>query len=327
MKRPKRRSDEKLLRAVHPNAGLEARYRRALVALVKEMCDSVEWWVTAAYRKAKPIVAEQMAQDDAPPVVTTKFVGGSRPWEATIDGEALRTSAGAALRFATEENARNAARRLIGELLPADELTAVMKDLADDWLARFDVSSNRLAKYFATSAAKRTDDALKNALRAGGFLVNFQASAAVLDITRAAITENVALIRSIPQQYFKNIEGMVMRSVQRGGELSTLTNDLQKQFGVTRRRAVLIARDQNRKATAVIQEARRREIGIKEAIWMHSGAGKEPRPTHVAMNGKKYKVNEGMYDPAEGRNVFPGSLINCRCTSRAVIPTFFPKDE
>ena len=55
---------------------------------------------------------------------------------------------------------------------------------------------------------------------------------------------------------------------------------------------------------------------------MHSHAGKKPRPSHVRMNGKTYDVKQGMWDSAEGRYVFPGELINCRCTSRSVIPGF-----
>ena len=65
--------------------------------------------------------------------------------------------------------------------------------------------------------------------------------------------------------------------------------------------AVIIARDQNNKATASMTRARQNELGITEAIWVHSGAGKHPRPTHVAMNGAKYDVKKGMWDPAVKR--------------------------
>jgi hypothetical protein len=76
-----------------------------------------------------------------------------------------------------------------------------------------------------------------------------------------------------------NIEGLVMRSVQTGRDLGQLMKDLQEQFGVTRRRAAFVARDQNNKATASMTRARQHEPGITQAIWVHSGAGKHPRPT------------------------------------------------
>jgi hypothetical protein len=40
------------------------------------------------------------------------------------------------------------------------------------------------------------------------------------------------------------------------------------------------------------------------------------------MNGKKYDVNKGMWDPAVNRYIFPGEEINCRCSSRSIIPGF-----
>jgi uncharacterized protein with gpF-like domain len=83
-------------------------------------------------------------------------------------------------------------------------------------------------------------------------------------------------------------------------------------------RAVLIARDQSNKANGVVIRARRLELGISEAIWMHSHAGKVPRPDHVAANGRRFKVAEGCL--ISGEYIQPGELINCRCTSRAVLP-------
>ncbi|KYF05143.1 phage head morphogenesis protein, partial [Salmonella enterica subsp. enterica serovar Typhimurium] len=76
------------------------------------------------------------------------------------------------------------------------------------------------------------------------------------------ITENVNLIRSIPQQHLTQVETLVMQSVGRGRDLKTLTDELEKRYGITRRRAALIARDQNNKATSVMQSARQRSVGI-----------------------------------------------------------------
>jgi SPP1 gp7 family putative phage head morphogenesis protein len=142
------------------------------------------------------------------------------------------------------------------------------------------------------------------------------------DIMQATIGQQVSLIKSIPSQYFTSIEGLMMRSVQTGQDLEQMTKDLQEQFGVTRRRAAFIARDQNNKATASMTRARQDELGSTQAIWVHSGAGKHPRPTHVDMNGTKYDVKKGMWDPAVKRWIFPGEEINCHCFSRSVISGF-----
>ena len=106
----------------------------------------------------------------------------------------------------------------------------------------------------------------------------------------------------------------------RGGDLATLSKSLHQNYGVSYRRAALIARTENAKAKGLMEATRRQELGISEAIWQHSHAGKVPRPTHVAMNEKRYTISKGMYDSNEGKFVFPGELIACRCTSRAIIP-------
>jgi len=206
------------------------------------------------------------------------------------------------------------------DALPASELQKEMRRLRQRWKRKVDASAPELAKWFAESVDTRSTAALKKILRDGGFTVQFAMTRAQRDIIKATINANVSLIKSIPEKYLGQVEGMVMRSVQRGGDLATLTKDIRRQYGVTQRRAELIARDQNIKATSAMNKARRVELGLFEAIWMHSHAGKKPRPTHVAMNGKKFDIRKGMYDSHEKRYVQPGELINCRCKSKPVIP-------
>jgi hypothetical protein len=75
-------------------------------------------------------------------------------------------------------------------------------------------------------------------------------------------------------------------------------------------------------ATGALLRVRELEIGLDEAVWLHSHAGREPRPTHLANHGNRYKIAEGWYDPAEKRFIIPGELISCRCTHRVVVPGF-----
>lgn len=201
----------------------------------------------------------------------------------------------------------------------AQKLRELMRSLADRWQSRFDEVGPEMAEWFAKSASARSDKQLQALLRKGGWSVRPRYSKAQRDILAATVAENVSLIRSIPQSYMTQIESAVMRSVQTGRDLSQLTRDIEKQTGVTRRRAAAIARDQNNKTNASLQRARQMELGIKEAIWMHSGAGKHPRPTHVRNNNKRYDIAKGWWDPAVKAYIHPGMLINCRCVSRPVI--------
>ena len=201
---------------------------------------------------------------------------------------------------------------------PAVFMRDAMKKLAKRWTKSFDNIAQKLSDRFAGDAMKNSDVSLHNALDTAGFTVEFTMTAPMNNALQATITENVGLIRSIPEKYFSEVEGLVMRSVARGRDLSYLTDELQRRYGITRRRAALIARDQNNKATSVMQAARQKSLGITQGIWRHSHAGKEPRPSHVKADGKKFDIDKGMY--LDGKWVMPGEEINCRCTWSPVIP-------
>jgi SPP1 gp7 family putative phage head morphogenesis protein len=209
---------------------------------------------------------------------------------------------------------------MAADALPAEGIRRTLRELRTRWEDRFEEIAPKLARYFSVAAGARSDASLKSLLAKGGMTVKFTPSRAVNDVLAANIAENVSLIRSIPERHLTQIEGMVMRSVQTGRDLASLTRDLQSTFGVTKKRAAFIARDQNNKATATITRVRQQELGVTKAIWLHSGGGRHPRPTHVAKSGKEYDITTGWYDPAEQEWLWPGTAINCRCVSKVVLP-------
>jgi len=349
MKRPV----EKVLRPVHPNAGIEAEYRQRIDAMIDAMSDDYERRIRATYRRNTP----EIAQDAKPKRVTaieTQLGGPDKWWHAYVDGVMLRKKNGVGRSFRSQEAAELAGLRTAGpdavlteglkmadwerlkttpfEFLqnarpiptPATALNDSLGDLGAKWTARFDEAAPKLARWFAQSSSRQSQAVLKKILRDAGVSVKFQLTPTVRDIFDATVAENVGLIKSIASQYHTEVQGMVMRSVTSGRDLASLTDDLEKRFRITRNRAKFIALDQNNKATAVITRARQKEVGIEEAIWLHSHGGKEPRKTHLANSGKRYKVSEGWYDPDPRvrRHIFPGELINCRCVSRPIVKGF-----
>lgn len=200
------------------------------------------------------------------------------------------------------------------------EIQRRLEKWSKKWVDRFDKLSLDLSEQFAKKAFRSTEISMQAALKRAGFTVEFKPTRASLEAYRVVAAENVGLIKSIPERYLTDVQTQVWESVKTGADLSTLSKDLQQSYGVTKRRAALIARDQNNKAKAIIENTRRQQLGIRQAIWQHSKAGKTPRPTHVAMNGKVFDLDKGMYDSAVGKYVWPGTEINCRCTSRAIIP-------
>lgn len=210
---------------------------------------------------------------------------------------------------------------IVMDASPSAVLQQVMKRLSAYWRKRFAEAAPELAQYFAQSASQRTTKSLQSILKKGGFAIEFKTTAEMNTVLQAIIHENVSLIKSIQSQHFTQIEGMVMRSVQKGGDYGGLSKQLQHQFGVSKRRAALISRDQNSKATAVIHKTRQKELNIKKAVWRHSHGAKTPRPEHLhKFDGEEYDVEKGMWSDVDQEWVWPGTPINCSCVSISIIP-------
>jgi len=205
---------------------------------------------------------------------------------------------------------------------PASAMRAALARLGRRWQKSFDELAVTLSKRLAEKVLLHSDTALKSGLQNQGFTVKFTMSAPMNDAYQAVIGEQVGLIKSIASQHLTEVEGLVMRSVARGRDLGSLTAELKKRYGITQRRAAFIARDQNNKASSTLQAARQQDIGITEGTWRHSHGGKHPRPEHLAADGKRFKLAEGMWMPKEGRHVMPGEDPNCRCGWTPVLPGF-----
>lgn len=203
---------------------------------------------------------------------------------------------------------------------PANQLQTEMRRLSRRWQSKFNDGADDLARWFAQKTKDYSDGSLDRILRDAGFVVDFKMTDSVQNAFTAMVNENVGLIKSIAEQHLGQIEGMVMRSVASGRDLEYLTKELKKRHAITNRRAELIARDQNNKATAVITRQRQKDLGLTQAIWRHSTAGKHPRPSHVQANGEVYDIDKGMY--LDGVWTFPGTEVGCRCISVPVIPGY-----
>jgi hypothetical protein len=56
--------------------------------------------------------------------------------------------------------------------------------------------------------------------------------------------------------------------------------------------------------------------GYVTGTWVHHPSAPE-RVSHAAMNGRTFKLDVGLWDPVERRNVLPGELESCSCTFTA----------
>lgn len=201
---------------------------------------------------------------------------------------------------------------------PSRFIARILDELIKRWMGRFNTRAKEIAKTYITHQYRHSDSAFRQALKESGWAIDFKMSQAMTDALNAQIADNIGLIKSIPQQYHQKVEGIVMRSYTVGADLETMIKELKALYPAASHRAVLIARDQSAKANSVVTQARQIELGIEEAIWIHSRGGKTPRPDHVAANGKKYKVKEGCL--ISGKKIQPGWMINCGCVAKSILP-------
>lgn len=204
----------------------------------------------------------------------------------------------------------------------ASQSRILMTSLANRFNDLFAKKAKPLAENMVADADKTGTKSLHSSLQklSGGMSLKTSLGSGSLDnITKAAVTENVSLIKSIAQEYLQKVEGAVMRSITTGNGLQDLVPALEQYEGQTHRRAKNIALDQTRKAYNSINKGRMQALGVKKFMWHHSGGGAHPREDHVEMDGEIFSFdNLPVIDKRTGERGIPGQAPNCRCTMSPV---------
>lgn len=133
------------------------------------------------------------------------------------------------------------------------------------------------------------------------------------DELRVFATQNVSLISSISDDYFKQIENRVFAGVRAGDRHEDIAAELRERYDVTESRARLIARDQVSKLNGNLTELRQTEMGVTHYIWRTVG-DERVRESHRAKDGEKFAWDDPPSDTGH-----PGSDFQCRCASEPVL--------
>lgn len=139
----------------------------------------------------------------------------------------------------------------------------------------------------------------------------------------AFAVQNVALIKSVPDRFFDQVQHIVLNGFRQGSLAEDISKDIQGRLGVARANADRIARDQVGKLSGQLNGLRQQNLGIEQYTWRTSldervrgnPGGKYPDayPSHWAREGKVFSWDN---PPSDGH---PGEPINCRCTAEPVI--------
>lgn len=138
-------------------------------------------------------------------------------------------------------------------------------------------------------------------------------------------TNNVGLIKSIPETTLTNMQNIVLEGWQNGTTNTRIGKKVQEAYGISRRRAHFIARDQVSKLNANLAQAQQQDAGVQEYIWSDS-SDVRVRKSHAKMQGKRCRWDDPTvyWNPTlkawvprtdEMVHKHPGEDYQCRCVA------------
>lgn len=198
----------------------------------------------------------------------------------------------------------------------SDLILSAMSRLMQKWQSeRVSAGANRMAAEFVQSSLKKSERDLK---KSAGIDV-FSGNSTLQDYLKASAQQNSLLIKSIPAKYLDEVQTLVMANMRSGMRPGYIEKALQEQFGVTQRRAKMIARDQTSKIQGELNRKQQQGAGFTHFRWLTSHDSRV-RHDHDVFEHRVTKYGKGVYLwsdlPLEkGVPVSPGSPINCRCTA------------
>lgn len=130
-----------------------------------------------------------------------------------------------------------------------------------------------------------------------------------------AAERNANLITGMADDLRKRIRDRTIQAVLDGESVASYRKVLAKEFGLSDRRAKVIARDQVSKLTSDLNRIRQQQAGITEYSWQ-TAQDERVRPLHQSLDGKVYRY--GQPTGAE-QGLPPGQPILCRCIARGVL--------
>ena len=137
------------------------------------------------------------------------------------------------------------------------------------------------------------------------------------DLLEKWVSDNVDLIKTAQSNSLDKMKEIVYQNYMKGTTTTDIVKEIQRQYGMTKRHAKLIARDQMGKLNSKISQYQQQDAGIEEYIWSTAG-DERVRNSHRELNGKKFRWDSPPLN-SDGRRCHPGEDYQCRCIALAVI--------
>lgn len=291
------------LKPLTPNAGVMRWYEKELKKIVRVMRKATEKGLENIYKQEKKEIEITVAEDASPVTMISEFLANAQGVVDAYINEQTFTVVG---RLLEKIN-------LASEKQFASIVTALQTDHPESDIVEYG-KILQLQKPYET------------AYSVSGEMIADHLSEGLQTAIQASIMENVNLIKSIKDTYFKDLTGQVMRFVNAGMTYTDLKDYIQQLGTKTERRAELIAQDQTRKAFSSINAHRMADAGIAKFKWLHTGSGAHPREYHLksvdqgGLNGGIFEIeNPPVIDEKTGETGFPAQLPYCRCVMIPIV--------
>lgn len=205
----------------------------------------------------------------------------------------------------------------------SDYIGRIIEALMNRWTgARFKQLCSTIAGVFVEDATKYTARQWEPFERRTGTLPTFRVTAyGTPDLERAvrlATEQNAQLITSIAREHLDAIANIVYRNVQAGNRFEAIIDDI-KAYGVTKKRADFIARDQTAKVVSTISRIKQQGAGFRYFKW-DTSHDERVREEHKRVAEARTPYGIGVYrwddlPTIHGERMAPGMDYRCRCVA------------
>ncbi len=146
-------------------------------------------------------------------------------------------------------------------------------------------------------------------------------------IIKRWISENVSMIKSIPNQTLDNMRQIMLDGFMNGRSVKDIQRSIQNQYDVTKSKAAMLARDQISTLNAQLSQMQQKDAGCKKYRWS-SSKDSRVRDCHRELDGRifswdnppeMYYYTKSKGKVMTGRKCHPGEDFCCRCVP---IPIF-----
>lgn len=289
----------KTIPALEPNAGLRASLQRKIDALIRAQTRA------AASALLSDLVDSGEATEPAPMTSADALAQDARLTPGIIEK---------AKRAFVASRPESAVKRLDLEL--AEQMAR--------WMIHAGENAKAVSKWFVRAAAQNVTASQRRALIRAGIspqllkekwkvpvVKNRYVSPTAAKAIPKLVDDMTGLITKMQADDLARLREIIVEGITQGQSLGEIEQTLAASEGFSAARAKRVALDQSIKVNQGIQQANAEDLGIKTAIWVHVPGRYSSRETHIAMDGKRFNIREGLYDSDVDKKVVPGELPFC----------------